>query len=300
MSDLRERVPGHSLIDELLRHRDRGSFRPGTEPDTVVIDDEAMSWYRGVIGERHVAALLDELGDGWTILHSVPTGEYGDIDHVAIGEAGVFTINTKYSPGASVWAAGRTLMVGPRSVPYVSNSLREGRRASELLSRASGLTVPVTALLVFVEPERITHRRPHEPASGDPEFFILSDRQIPHTLRGPSVFTAEQTAEVAAAACRPETWRQTPSMWSDPRVVLREFLSIEALVGDGWRPGSQTNATVGSSPRTTTAPSPEVPESASKSQVQPRRGRSRADVIVRDLLIPAAILLAFWMWVTSL
>ncbi|WP_286721440.1 nuclease-related domain-containing protein [Microbacterium sp. UBA1612] len=300
MSDLRERVPGHSLIDELLRHRDRGSFRAGTEPGTVVIDDEAMSWYRGVIGERHVAALLDELGDGWTILHSVPTGEYGDIDHVAIGEAGVFTINTKYSPGASVWAAGRTLMVGPRSVPYVSSSLREGRRASELLSRASGMTVPVVSLLVFVEPERISYRRPHQPAPGDPEFFILSDRQIPHTLRGPSVFTAEQTARIATAARRPETWGPTPSVSTDPRVVLREFLSLEALVGDGWRPGSKASMSAGGASRETDAPPPVSAEADLVPHGRPRCGRSRADVIVRDVLLPAAILGAFWMWVTSL
>jgi hypothetical protein len=39
----------------------------------------------------------------WTVLHSVPVGTGStDIDHIAIGPAGVFTLNTKYSPHPSV------------------------------------------------------------------------------------------------------------------------------------------------------------------------------------------------------
>ena len=60
--------------------------------------------------------MLAQLGPEWTVLHSVPVGRgKSDIDHIAIGPPGVFTINTKFSPGKDVWVAGRGMSppVGP-------------------------------------------------------------------------------------------------------------------------------------------------------------------------------------------
>ena len=136
MSDLRERVPGHSLIDELLRQWDLGTIRVEPADSAVVIDEEATGWFRGVLGERRVAELLEPLGEGWTVLHSVPVGRgASDIDHVVIGPAGVFTINTKYSPGRDVWVGGYGMYVGGHKQHYVTNSIAEAKRAAVLLSR---------------------------------------------------------------------------------------------------------------------------------------------------------------------
>jgi hypothetical protein len=96
-----------------------------------------------VLGERLVAGKLALLNDGWTVLHSVPVGRgTTDIDHIAISDAGVFTINTKYSPGRDVWVAGRNLLIDGHKQSHVFSALSEARRASELLSRATQLTVP--------------------------------------------------------------------------------------------------------------------------------------------------------------
>ena len=98
--------------------------------------EEAEGWYRGVLGERRVAAILDQLSvaqpqSPWTVLHSVPVGRgESDIDHVVIGPPGVFTINTKFSPGKDVWVAGRGMYVGGAKQHYVVNALYEARRAS--------------------------------------------------------------------------------------------------------------------------------------------------------------------------
>src|SRR6202043_3618391 len=49
---------------------------------------------RGAAGEEHVGGLLDALageGEGWSIIHDASFG-YGNVDHIVVGTAGVFTI----------------------------------------------------------------------------------------------------------------------------------------------------------------------------------------------------------------
>jgi Nuclease-related domain len=54
---------------------------------------------RGAAGEEHVGGLLDELsGDGWKVIHDASFG-HGNVDHIALGAAGVFTVETKSRQG---------------------------------------------------------------------------------------------------------------------------------------------------------------------------------------------------------
>jgi hypothetical protein len=54
---------------------------------------------RGAAGEEHVGGLLDELlGEGWVVIHDASFG-HGNVDHIALGGAGVFTVETKSRPG---------------------------------------------------------------------------------------------------------------------------------------------------------------------------------------------------------
>jgi hypothetical protein len=54
---------------------------------------------RGAAGEEHVGSLLEELADGgWSVIHDVSLGR-GNVDHILIGPAGVFTVETKSHPG---------------------------------------------------------------------------------------------------------------------------------------------------------------------------------------------------------
>jgi hypothetical protein len=52
---------------------------------------------RGATAEEHVGGLLDQLA-GWRVIHDASAG-HGNIDHVLIGPAGVFTVETKSHPG---------------------------------------------------------------------------------------------------------------------------------------------------------------------------------------------------------
>lgn len=60
---------------------------------------ERSDWYLGHFGERNVADNLDPLREhGWRIFHDVPAERKGkkfNVDHVAVGPAGVFAIETK-------------------------------------------------------------------------------------------------------------------------------------------------------------------------------------------------------------
>lgn len=54
---------------------------------------------RGAAGEEQVGALLEELSvAGWRVLHDTSFG-HGNVDHIAIGPGGIFTIETKSHPG---------------------------------------------------------------------------------------------------------------------------------------------------------------------------------------------------------
>lgn len=54
---------------------------------------------RGASGEEHVGALLDELPrEQWEVIHDATLGR-GNVDHILLGPAGVFTIETKSHPG---------------------------------------------------------------------------------------------------------------------------------------------------------------------------------------------------------
>lgn len=54
---------------------------------------------RGARGEESVGALLDNLHThGWQIFHDATLG-HGNVDHIAIGPPGIFTVETKSHPG---------------------------------------------------------------------------------------------------------------------------------------------------------------------------------------------------------
>jgi hypothetical protein len=52
---------------------------------------------RGASAEEHVGGLLDQLA-GWRVIHDASMGR-GNVDHILIGPAGVFTVETKSHPG---------------------------------------------------------------------------------------------------------------------------------------------------------------------------------------------------------
>jgi len=116
------------------------------------VKTEERAWRVGAEGEEKVAAELRRLGPGWRVLHAVEVGENGsDIDHIVIGPAGVFTLNTKCRPRGKAWVGEHMVMVNGQRTKYLRNSRFEAKRACRLLSEACGQSVGVSPAVVFVD-----------------------------------------------------------------------------------------------------------------------------------------------------
>jgi hypothetical protein len=186
--------------------RERSHFWTAVAVALDVKSDE-RAWRKGAEGEETVGARINRLTkDGWFVLHSIPVGNNGsDIDHVVIGEGGVFTINTKNHPGKKIWVSPRQIRVNGIVEPYLRNSCFEGKRASRLLSAEVGWDVPVKPILVFLTGSFI----PNVVIKKMPDDVIILDRtDIPKAfLRAEKRLTTEQVLQVFEAARRSTTWR---------------------------------------------------------------------------------------------
>jgi nuclease-like protein len=90
---------------------------------------------RGATGEEQVGGLLESLReDGWHVIHDASFG-HGNIDHIAVGPGGLFTVETKSHPGP----------VRVRAIHGAT--LRQAQEERESLERVTGERVE--ALLVF-------------------------------------------------------------------------------------------------------------------------------------------------------
>jgi hypothetical protein len=209
----------------VLSAHERGEVQLAPRPGMIALSEEARPWYTGAIGERRVGQVLAELGPEWTVLHSVPVGSgTSDIDHVVIGQAGVFTINTKHHPGKSVWIGGKGMRIGGHKVPYIRNATHEAERAAALLSAASGMTVPVSSVITLVAVTDIVTKR--APDGGNIELHIVAERRLLRTISTRPVFSLEQVQRIVDVAVLPATWHKTPAPAEDGRAINTAFEAL--------------------------------------------------------------------------
>jgi hypothetical protein len=204
---MRDRVPAQSLIEQVLLHQ--AAARPRTRLERVLgrdpLEAEARSWYAGATGERAVAARLATLPPGWTVLHSLPVGRHGaDIDHLVIGPGGVFTVNTKHHVDASVWVAGRTVLVAGASTPIVQKAEAEARRIDRLVSSVLADPPAVRPVVAIVGAKRLTIRRPPRLVR------VVRAEHLRRFLRAqPRRLSPAEVASLVALFDDPMTWRPT-------------------------------------------------------------------------------------------
>jgi hypothetical protein len=188
-SELRNEAPVRTLLARVLGvHTDERAYRVGGR------------------GEEKVGKKLDGLPDGWHAIHSVPVGAGdSDIDHVLIGPAGVFTLNTKHHPRGKVWVAERALLVNGQRTQYLRNSRHEAARASKLLTAGCGFDVAVQAVIVIVGADITVKAR-------CPDVRVLYREQLSRWLKSqPHVLAADQVDAVFEIARRDVTWRTSPT-----------------------------------------------------------------------------------------
>lgn len=170
------------------------------------INNNERSWRLGADGEETIGGRLDKLtATGWHVLHSVPIGTRGtDIDHVLIGAAGVFCINTKNHPGKTIEVTADRLRVGGNTVDYYKKSRLEAERATRILTTAVGWPVEVRPVLVLLS----GNRQPNIKTISRPaDILILSRSDIPKIFNnGIPRLTPQAIEEIYTMARRSTTW----------------------------------------------------------------------------------------------
>lgn len=156
----------------------------------------------GADGEEEVAWRMRKLGDGWHVIHSVPIGEKdSDIDHVVIGPAGVFTLNTKNHSRKKVWVAEKAFMVSGQKTNYLRNSRHEAARASKLLTAACAFDVPVEPIIVVIAAELTIKAQPTD-------VHVVPRKRIGKWLqRRPSTLAPSSVEAIYEMARRNTTWQ---------------------------------------------------------------------------------------------
>jgi len=213
---MRARPPGELVIEQLLELQ--GGARPrsgiarflGSSPLT----EDNLSWYLGALGEIAVGRVLAALPAEWTVFHALPVGKRdSDIDHVVVGPAGVFVINTKHHNNKPVWIAGGTFMASGHSKPHLRNSAFDADRVERLLSER-GLASPVVPMIVLVDPKSITIKRAPKRVQ------VVDARRLTRWLtRRAAVLSPEVVLDVVAVLDDPANWRVATA--SDPELLVR-------------------------------------------------------------------------------
>ncbi len=216
------RVPAASVITACL------SAQASVAPRSALaklfgrspLSADSRPWYLGALGERRVAKRLDALGDEWTVLHSVPIGERGsDIDHVALGPPGLFTVNTKFHEDATMWVGNRRLLVNGQPTDHLRNARFEAQRVTRLMTTVTGIPVTVTPILAIVGARDITFKE--HPA----DVIVLREGELARWLKRRQAALAPTDRErLATAVARQETWMPKPAASTTHQVAAFESL----------------------------------------------------------------------------
>lgn len=111
----------------------------------IGFDARSLRWRWGAVGEQWTAEELAKLEPQWSVYHDIPDGN-GNWDHVAVGPAGVFAIDSKnVSQPATIDEEG--LRSG--RLRYRGGSTRGSAvRMKELIQQRTGLSVWVQGVVV--------------------------------------------------------------------------------------------------------------------------------------------------------
>jgi hypothetical protein len=193
------RRAGGSAAERARVLREANPFRTRLARALGVHSDE-RAWRRGANGERVTALWLGRLPDGWRAFHDVPVGERGaNIDHVVVGPAGVFTVNTKNLTG-KLWVGAKSIRRNGHPTDYLRKALAEASRASRLLSAALGRHVGVRAVLAILADEWTILEEPVD-------VIVRGPRGAKNLmLAQPEVLTPREVVELTAAAAKRATW----------------------------------------------------------------------------------------------
>jgi len=205
VTDLLDRAPAHAVMEKLASLRGTPDVRE--LPFGIVrLSKDGLNWLRGVRGELDMAKRLRRLGDGWTVLHSIPVGSReSDIDHLVIGPSGVFPINTKRLVDRRVWVAGGRLLVNGKKRDYLRNSDYEASRVEGVLRSTGVAAVPVSPVIAISRAKSLTVRAAPEWNDRSIEVALVGD-VVRRMTRRPAKLSPEQVAQIATLLRDSRSW----------------------------------------------------------------------------------------------
>ncbi|MCU1409988.1 MAG: hypothetical protein JWR04_695 [Rhodoglobus sp.] len=142
----RVRGPAYAVVTECLRIQAsarRQSWFAWLFGANPILPD-ARAWYRGALGEIHVAKVLNGLDPSWTVLYS------DEPEALVIGPAGAFTITTKNHSRQRVFVGDDRLLVNGHRTNHIPDARHEARALTHLLG------VVVTPVIAVVDPAVLT------------------------------------------------------------------------------------------------------------------------------------------------
>jgi Nuclease-related domain len=159
------------------------------------VSQDARNWQRGARGERRTARQLDRLAPhGWVVFHdlAVPDSR-ANADHLLIGPAGVFLVDSKNWRGRLAFAPDGTLWHG--SYPLTATLATIGFEAAAI---AGALAVPGLA----VEPLLVVHGStiPWGEQYLGGVAILPAGRLLATLLALPPLLTDQQVAQLAGRA----------------------------------------------------------------------------------------------------
>jgi hypothetical protein len=173
----------------------------------------ADDWQTGLVGERIVGESLTQLSPNWRVLHAIQWPSGADIDHLAIGPAGVFTVNAKHHAGARVWVGDRMIRVNNRSTDHLRMAVAEADRVARVLQAWCGWRVPVRPVVAIAGAANITF-------GGDrPSALVVDGARVHEQLTSlPSEIPEQRVPSVFEVARRKDVWMATRGRrWIDGR-----------------------------------------------------------------------------------
>lgn len=193
--------------------------RPGrharvSSPDPIYRDVAALlhqpagEWSARGEADTAVGQFLAGLGAGWHVLHGVPLDGRGEIAHIAIGPAGVFTVTTRHHPGELVRVDGDTVTVNGCDERYVRAARHEANHAAVLLTARAAFDVEVRGVVA------VTGARAVLPLAAPRGVDVIEAHELVHHLRTlPAVLGAPSVERIYAVARHLATW-QPDVAWS--------------------------------------------------------------------------------------
>lgn len=151
----------------------------------------------GVIGEQRTAATLHPLlAAGWRVAHGVPLSPTKDIDHLLVGPAGVFAVNSKHTSYAVTLTA-NSIRVDAHVKPWLDSAIRDAHIAGRYLSDA--LRMPITPQPLIAVWALMGSTGTHPQA-------LAGDQLVGHLAQQPEIYPPAWVDVVFSTARRSDTW----------------------------------------------------------------------------------------------